>query len=248
MDVREFFGKYAEEYAKSESHAKGSDLDVLIRLLSPQRDQKALDLATGTGFTAVALAKHVSWVSGLDKTEQMLEQARKYAKEENVNNVTFVTGDVEEMPFDPESFDIVTSRRAPHHFVDKNKFLVEAVRVMKNGGLLGISDMVIPEGDSDDGFNALERIRDPSHVRAESIEGWKLLFSEVGLQLIEVIGTEERIKFEKWIYPLEVDSDEGKKSLAFLENSSDAFKKVIGYEQEDRSFIKRRGIIVAQKT
>ena len=247
MDAKEFFGKYAEQYAKSDSHARGSDLELLLKLISPEIGHAALDLATGTGFTAVALAKRVKHVVALDKTEEMLEQGKMFAEKENVGNIEFVVGDVEQIPFEAGKFDIVTARRATHHFPDKKKFLDEAMRVLKPGGMLGISDMVSPEGDEGDGFNTLERFRDHSHVGAETLSSFKALIKGAGFNVTEAVGTEERVTFEKWLYPVPVESDEGKQCIEFLKSSTPEFKKLIGYMEEGNSFIKRRAVIAAQK-
>ncbi|HKJ97146.1 MAG TPA: methyltransferase domain-containing protein [Thermoplasmataceae archaeon] len=247
MDVKEFFGKYAEEYAKSDSHAKGSDLELLISLLNVNASLNALDLATGTGFTAVALAKKVKHVAALDKTSEMLLQARKLAESENTANIEFVVGDVEKLPYSDGEFDIVTSRRAPHHFSDKPAFLAEAFRVLKPGGTLGISDMVSPEGDVERRYDKFEAIRDPSHAGAETLTSWKRLLKTAGFQIREAIGYEDRIRFEKWLHPVPMESEEGKECLEFLTYATPEFKKLIGFMEDDTSFIKKRAVIVAGK-
>lgn len=247
MDVKDFFGKYAGKYAKSDSHAKGSDLDLLLNVLDVDETKEVLDLATGTGFTAIALAKKVRHVIALDKTTEMLDEARKLAASEGLKNIDFTLGEVEEIPSKDDFFDIVTSRRAPHHFLEKNKFLREALRVLKPGGRLGISDMVSPEGDKEDSYNELERIRDPSHVRAETLSSWKTLIDDAGFASIEATAYEDRTSFEKWLYPVSTDSVEGKRCRAFLDAATPEFKKLIGFMEEDDSFIKKRAVISAKK-
>lgn len=247
MDVKEFFGKYAKQYANSDSHAKGVDLEILINLLNVDGSKTALDLATGTGFTAVALASKAKHVTGLDKTEEMLEEAKKYAAADGIGNISFMVADVEELPFGGGTTDIVTCRRAAHHFPDKTKFLAEAMRVLKPGGLLGISDMASPENDTSDGFNTLERIRDPSHAGAKSVSSWKKLLAESGFEALEVVEWDDRVPFDKWLYPVPIDSEEGKECFRFLIESTPEFKKLIGFMEENNSFIKKRVVISARK-
>lgn len=70
--VERFFAKHAEDYSKSQSHAHGSDLTALLKALKPKKAEVALDVATGTGFTTVALAKLAGHVTGIDVTDAML--------------------------------------------------------------------------------------------------------------------------------------------------------------------------------
>lgn len=247
MDVKEFFGKNAEKYAKSTSHAKGKDLDILVNLLQLQTGYKAIDLAAGTGFTSVALATRIESVVAYDMTSEMLDEARKFASSEGVNNIEFRNGDVQDLPFGDETFDIATCRRAAHHFQDKKAFLSEVKRTLKKGGRFGLSDMAAPEDDIHNLFNGMEKFRDSSHVGAESVSSWESLVKESGLNIVKIERMDERIEFSKWLYPVALDSEEGKGCRQFLENNKEEFSKVAGYEEKTDSFIKRRIVLVAEK-
>ncbi|MCZ7669473.1 MAG: class I SAM-dependent methyltransferase [Chloroflexi bacterium] len=93
------------------------------------------------------------------------------------------TADAENLPFSAASFDVVTCRIAAHHFEDNGCFLSEAARVLKSGAFLALVDNVVPgsrrRGKKADVvraagayLNALEKLRDPSHVRCFSMEEW----------------------------------------------------------------------------
>ena len=247
MDVREFFGKNAEKYANSKSHAKGKDLEILINLLDPGNGSYAIDLAAGTGFTAIALAKKVGHVVAYDLTSEMLDEARKLAKNEGAGNVEFRNGDVADLPFEDSHFDIATCRRAAHHFKDKMAFLIEVKRVLKNGGKLGLVDMAAPENDPKDLFNRLERIRDSSHVKAESVSSWESLVKESGLKEGKVEIMVERITLASWLYPIAPDSEEGRKCRELVDSNLEDFTKAVEYDPKDDSFAKRRFILIAEK-
>jgi ubiquinone/menaquinone biosynthesis C-methylase UbiE len=197
----EFFSKHAEDYAKSESHARGSDLPTLIDKLRPASSEIALDVATGTGFTAVALAPRVKQVVATDLTEEMLDQAKKLAGERGIANIRFERADAADLPFADSSFDIVTIRRAAHHFQDVPAFLLEAKRVLRHGGRLGIVDMSPPEG-SEEFFNRIERLRDLTHVRALTPKEWRQLVANAGLAITSEQLLPEQIPFERWLYPV----------------------------------------------
>ncbi|MDG6997313.1 MAG: class I SAM-dependent methyltransferase, partial [Nitrososphaerota archaeon] len=91
--AKEFFSKHAEGYAKSESHARGSDLALLIELAKPAKSDVVLDVATGTGFTAIEFAPLVKEVVAADITEEMLQEARKLASERGIKNIRFEYAD-----------------------------------------------------------------------------------------------------------------------------------------------------------
>ncbi|MFZ1629538.1 MAG: class I SAM-dependent methyltransferase, partial [Anaerolineae bacterium] len=103
--VRQQFGASAAGYATSKVHAQGASLGRLIELVQPQPHWEVLDVATGAGHTALALAPHVQHVVGSDLTPQMISQARALADERGIGNATFELGDVEKLPFRPGSFD-----------------------------------------------------------------------------------------------------------------------------------------------
>ena len=115
---REQFDAHAQKYAASTVHRFGASLPVLLELAAPQPLEHALDVATGTGNTAFAVAAFAAQVTGLDVSPGMLAQARERAKREALHNVTFLEGQAETLPFADASFDLVTSRHAPHHFRD----------------------------------------------------------------------------------------------------------------------------------
>ncbi len=118
------FNANAARYAAGPVHRFGPSLPVLLEMADPTHKDVALDVATGTGNTALALAPFVSAVTGLDVATPMLEQASKRAREEGHINAVFLEGSVfsegsgEALPFGDASFDLVTSRNAPHHFRD----------------------------------------------------------------------------------------------------------------------------------
>jgi ubiquinone/menaquinone biosynthesis C-methylase UbiE len=169
--AREIFGARAALYTTSAAH---TDLQVLARvveLAAPQADGSALDLATGTGHTAFALAPHVARVVGTDLTPQMLAEAERLARDRAIGNVCFCLADVHTLPFGEGAFQIVTCRRAAHHFSDILRALREMKRVLRAGGRLVIDDRSVPEDDFvDERMNELDRLHDESHV-STSITG-----------------------------------------------------------------------------
>jgi ubiquinone/menaquinone biosynthesis C-methylase UbiE len=191
------FGAVASEYATSAVHASGPDLEALVQAAAPNRGMSVLDLGCGAGHTALALASASASVTAVDVTPEMLEVAKALAHERGATNVAFREADATALPFDNLSFDLVTSRYSAHHYSDPAQALLEVSRVLKPGGRFLLVDTVAPEEPAlDTFFNAVELLRDASHVRNCRISEWERLFLRAGL--------EPEVLFR---YPLHLDGD-----------------------------------------
>jgi len=200
--TRDFFTKHAKGYSNSPSFARGSDLAALLTALKPRETDVALDVATGTGFTALFLAPHLRKVVGIDITDGMLRQARRIAKEYHTKNAFFRRGNAMALGYPASSFDIVTTRRAAHHFDDVPAFLREAKRVLRKSGRLGIVDMSPPPG-AEDFTNGIEKLRDASHIWAFSPRDWRAMLNDTGFSISSLSILGEPITLEDWLYPVE---------------------------------------------
>ncbi len=171
--VQEYFSRTAEGYVTSFSHRGGEDLTRLIAIGEWQPTQHALDVATGGGHTALAVAPHVAHVTVSDLTPRMLEQARTYLTSQGVTNADFQVADAEQLPFADASFDRVTCRIAPHHFPNLAQAVKEIARVLKPQGVFLLIDSIAPSDPKLDAFlDTFERRRDASHGRSWTIEEW----------------------------------------------------------------------------
>jgi len=179
----------------------------LVEIARPQPGWVVLDVATGGGHTALAFAPHVMRAVATDLTPRMLEKAEAHITSQGVTNVEFRTADAEDLPFDDETFDLVTCRIAPHHFVDCAQFVREGARVLRSpepvegkpGGLLLVQDHVLP--DDEEAARAVddfERLRDPSHNRAFDESEWRGMFEDAGLAVEHIEQIVKRHAFLDW--------------------------------------------------
>jgi ubiquinone/menaquinone biosynthesis C-methylase UbiE len=103
------------------------------------------------------------------------------------------------LPFDDDSFDLVTCRIAPHHFPDCAHFVRECACVLNPGGLLLLQDHVLPEDQSAARYvDSFERLRDPSHNRAFSHDEWVDMFKKAGLRVKYTEDVMKRHDFIPW--------------------------------------------------
>jgi ubiquinone/menaquinone biosynthesis C-methylase UbiE len=248
MEGNPFFEKNAEKYAVSQSHKKGEDLDILERLLKPDRNEVMLDVGTGTGFTAVRMAPLVSSVTASDPTEGMLNQARKIAEESGISNIKFIKSSWENLDPEEGRYDIITCRRAAHHFHNMEGFFSKIYSLLNPGGRFGFVDFTTPEDDIYDFFNGLERTRDSTHVYALKVSDIERLSKKYGFSLTAIETREERARFINWLYPVEENSREGVKCREYLEESPPERQKLINYDPADRTFTKTRVIAIMRKS
>lgn len=219
------FGKFAQGYVNSERHAKGADLDRLIDIAQPQADWQMLDIATGGGHTALKFAPHVAHVTATDLTPKMLEAAEKHLTEKGASNVSFQRADAESLPFEHAQFDLVTCRIAPHHFTDVAKFVNEAVRVLKSGGLFIVQDQLMPADDNAaQQVNAFEKLRDPSHNRALQQSEWMTLFENAGLTVEHISEFIKRHNFQTWTSMQDCSEDVIAQLIDMANNADDISK------------------------
>lgn len=178
------FGSSAAAYTHSLVHSDPGALRKVVELAQPKPGDVALDIATGAGHTALALAPHVAELVAYDMTPEMLLQTENNALARGLTNVVTRKGLAEELPFPDATFDIVTVRHAPHHFADVPLALREMTRVAKVGARLVIVDSVSPETAALDVlWNRMEKLRDPSHVRNYRPSEWRVLVESTGLTI-----------------------------------------------------------------
>jgi ubiquinone/menaquinone biosynthesis C-methylase UbiE len=193
------FNANAGKYAVSDVHRAGPSLPVLLALAAPASDDYALDVATGTGHTALAVARYVKKGIGLDIASKMLDQARTLAIEQGISNCEFVEGSAEAIPFASGRFSLVTARHAPHHFHRADLFLSEVRRVMTNKGRFVMADQITPSIEMLNWVNRWESTRDPSHFCQRTVEQWKLEAAKAGFRWIDHRIIPYRLEFAWWV-------------------------------------------------
>jgi ubiquinone/menaquinone biosynthesis C-methylase UbiE len=181
-EVRARFGATADRVAEHADRQVAMVREQLQAFVAPNGDERALDVGTGAGTLALALALLVREVVGVDVVPELLERARANAPA----NVSFVEGDATNLPFEADSFDLACTRRTLHHIAHPERAVAELTRVTARGGRVFVDDQIAPV----DPLEALdldrfERARDPSHTRTLPDIDFRQLFEANGLVLVQ---------------------------------------------------------------
>ena len=219
--AQQMFGPQAGVYAQSKVHISDDSLESVQKLTNSALRQAqggetgttpcrwAVDIGTGAGFTAFAIAEVSERVLASDITQPMLRQAGRISGERGLSNVGLVQNAAESLPFADGSLDLITCRKAAHHFRDFETALDEARRALRPGGSLVMADTVAPE---DDGIarwqNEIELRRDFSHVEDRKISVIRRMLADRGF---EVVGSEDErvyLWFNDWVMRTRVPDDE----------------------------------------
>jgi ubiquinone/menaquinone biosynthesis C-methylase UbiE len=244
------FSKTASAYVNSKSHAAGRDLELLQSRIGNVEGQKALDIATGTGHTAFVLARQGASVTGVDITRRMLEIAEAEAKKQGLN-ITFTQADAQDLPFADSSFAIVTCRIAPHHFSRPDAFVREAWRILEPEGWLFIIDNVSPaRANLAEALNHVEKLRDPSHVRAYAIHEWLEWLIGSGFEIHTIDRWKKRKGFTDWVQRAdtpETVADEIRQYLAGASPDVKKYLEIAGSSEEVQNVSHEVGFFQARK-
>jgi len=174
------FTRQAVPFATAPSIRDEAALRTVVEFSGCGPNDTVLDVACGPGILACAFAKVARHVTGIDLTPAMLERARLLQQEQGLANVTWHQGDVLPLPFSDASFTLVVSRFAFHHLLEPGAVLKEMRRVCAPGGTVMVIDSApVPEKAA--AFNAMERLRDPSHTRALPVGEHLALFVNASL-------------------------------------------------------------------
>lgn len=190
--IEEIQKRYTKEAESCDNLSCGNNLPFLN--IAP--GESILDLGCGGGGDTIEAAKLTGpgGVScGMDITDAMLAKAAAAAKSQGLDNVRFVKGDIENLPFADESFHAVMSNCVINHARDKKKVYREIYRILKGGGRFVISDAVTKEPLPDDVKNDPEAWAQ-CYGGAITEQEYLNSISGAGFDTIKILNRREYIK------------------------------------------------------
>lgn len=205
-EILDQFTKQAVPFSKMATQYE----ELLLEFSDVTADDNVLDVACGPGIVACAFATRAKHVTGIDLTPAMLEQAQKRQQKFQLENLTWQLGDVLPLPFADDSFSMVITRYTFHHFLDPLAVCKEMLRVCQPCGTVMVVDAT-PPSEKEVAYNFVEKLKDPSHVRA---------LPET--QLLDVVKTAGLQQIKTQRYPFEVEFEASMKS--FFPNPGDSEK------------------------
>ena len=226
-EIRETWGQYAEAFAKEGTAAEDRDsIRRLIELSGVGPGMRVLDVATGAGYTAFAIARTGAQVIPSDPTHEMLLATRTGWTERGFEgDASVVENWAEALPFADDTFDAVISHRAPHQFSDVDAWAREAARIVKPGGVFGLSDQSPPDG-WEDWHNELERWRDHTHEQARSPREWRAVMEGAGFQVTATDVVYQEHDVEDWLDRVDCPPDRRERALGMIRDIPEAIRDV----------------------
>ncbi len=198
--VQTSFTQQAAAYAANPAIHSAERIARLVEALQPESHQRVLEIASGPGHVALAIAPRVQSIVGVDLTQAFLKIARGNRAERGMSNAHFGQADVNTLPFADEQFDRAVCRFAFHHLPDPGRALGELARILRPGGLIVIEDMLAsPEPKRYDLAERGEKLRDPSHAQTLSLWSFCALFAMYDLELESVTTSWLTQPFERWL-------------------------------------------------
>jgi ubiquinone/menaquinone biosynthesis C-methylase UbiE len=194
------FGARAASYVSSTAHASGGDLAQIAELAKTRKPARALDLGCGGGHVTFHVAPHSGHVTAYDLSSEMLAAVAKEAAARALTNVVTHQGSVEQLPFKAGAYDFVASRYSAHHWHNLRAGLKEARRVLAPGGVAVFADTVSSVDPLiDTHLQAIELLRDPSHVRNYAVDEWLIALTAAGFKPGNPTLRRLRLDFAAWI-------------------------------------------------
>ena len=244
--AQQMFGPQARVYAESKVHIRDDSLDSVQRLTSPEFLEGStpfrwtVDIGTGAGFTAFAMAQVSDRVIATDITQPMLRQARRISGERELGNVMLSQNAAESLPFSNGSLDLITSRVAAHHFRNFEAALDEAQRTLKSGGSLVIADSIAPEDDAvAKWMNDIELRRDFSHIQNRKISVIRRMLEDRGFGIVGSENERVYLWFNDWVARTKVAEDEVQALRREFQEASPEVREAfqVGEPEQDGDFL-----------
>jgi ubiquinone/menaquinone biosynthesis C-methylase UbiE len=229
------FGNTASAYLTSTVHSQGADLAQLREIAAglPKRPV-VLDLGCGAGHASFAVAPVADSVTAYDLSQQMLDVVTSAARERGHHNLSTQQGNVAKLPFIDASFCMVVTRFSAHHWLDVPAALREVRRVLKPNGVFVIIDITAPETPlHDTTLQAVELLRDASHVRDYRPSEWLRMLSEAGFSSEQLSNWKLPMQFDEWTARMRTPAERVTAIRSLLHGAPEETRRYFAVQPDD---------------
>ena len=247
--VRHQFEPRAQAYLVSAVHRAGPDLAYARQLVGQtlSRTDQALDVGCGAGHLAFALAAYAGRVVALDPSPAMLAAVSSGAAERGLHQIEVCQGSAHSLPFPDRAFALVCTRYSAHHWTRLEPALREMGRVLSpDGHALLIDTLGAEDALADTHLQAVELLRDLSHVRNRSRSEWCALLQSAGLIEVDHREWPTRLEFSSWVERMRTPDDRVAVIRALQVAAPQEVREALGIEA-DGSFTLRTGLFWLRK-
>ena len=206
--VQDQFGPGAADYIASAVHSHGADLQRIAGLAAAHRPVRALDLGCGGGHVAYAIAPHAGQVTACDLSADMIAAVEAEGARRGLANLRTCVASAAALSFADGDFVMLACRFSAHHWQNVPSGLAEARRVLAPGGVAVFADVIAPPfAAGDTHLQAVELLRDPSHVRDYTEVEWCTMLQQAGFTITTVTKARLRLNFADWIARMRTTPD-----------------------------------------
>ena len=241
MDVRqeqrrlivEQFTKQAVPFSEMPHHNDEDTNRLVIETAEICSEDTVLDVACGPGLITCAVARVAQHVTGIDITPAMIDEARKRQQSMGLTNMEWKIGDVTPLPFAGSSFSAVITRYSFHHFLEPEAVLAEMVRVCQPGGRVAVVDVFMSTPEQAEAFNRMDKLRDPSHIRALLLAELTGMFHDTGLTGMKTAFYKLDVELERLLTATCTTPDDAEKVRSIFENDLGVDRLGVGANRQN---------------
>lgn len=234
--VERQYGDRADAYVTSKAHAEGPDLDRIEAVARAHPGARVLDLGCGGGHAGYRAAPFASAVVACDLLPSMVTAVASEAARRGLTNMSTQAAPAEALPFADASFDMLLCRFTAHHWRDWEAGLREARRVIRPGGVALFIDTVAPDAAlADTHLQAIELLRDPSHVRNRRADEWIAALARAGFAIARMHTHKLPLDFASWTERMRTPDAHVAAIRSLQQGASDAVRCALAY-RDDGSF------------
>jgi ubiquinone/menaquinone biosynthesis C-methylase UbiE len=247
--IKDQFNKQAENFSNWWIGKKVEYLKAYFDFCGIQKTDTVLDVACGPGEFTLYLAQKVSKTQGVDISDVEIDMGKELVGKFGLKNVDFDCADVEKLPYSDNSYTVVLSKSAFHHFIQPGIVFKEMIRCCQTEGKLSIQDIVAYEDNYiNDYFEAFDKLVDISHNKTFSEEEFNALYIDNNIEKLADFRLEVDLNVDEYL--THAHQDEGsRRKIENLLQEGEADQKLTNYlfRKDEELFFKRPVYLILGK-